>query len=74
MAKRFKGVGCMVECNDCFDYALEIYLRGEIGKADIRKLSVDRHKLKGCRDFVVNEIKKTEDLLIALREKLRNLS
>lgn len=38
----------MIDCEDCYEYANKIYLRGEIESCDIHKLVIDRHVLKGC--------------------------
>jgi hypothetical protein len=38
----------MIDCEECFEYANKIFERGEIESADIHKLMLDRHVLKGC--------------------------
>lgn len=62
----------MVNCEECHGYAKKIYERGEIGATDINKLALDRHILKGCKELLKNEIRKTEDHLIDLREMLNS--
>lgn len=38
----------MIDCEECHNYAKKIYERGEISAAEINKLALDRHILKGC--------------------------
>ena len=51
-------------CEECYEYAHKIYVRGEIGRADIPRLAIDRHVLKGCAHVMDN------NKIIARLEKL----
>lgn len=45
----------MMNCEECYDYAHKIYVRGEIGRVDIPKVAIDRHILKGCDHVLDNK-------------------
>ncbi len=60
----------MIDCKECNEYAQMIFDRGEIEQDEISTLVLNRHILKGCKELIKDEIRKTEDHLIGLRELL----
>jgi hypothetical protein len=62
----------MIDCKECNDYAEMLLKRGDIEQQDVNKVALDRHILKGCKEIIENEIRKTEDRLIELREMLND--
>ncbi|MGC2661770.1 MAG: hypothetical protein WA324_27750 [Bryobacteraceae bacterium] len=59
-----------IDCRECNEYAQLIFDRGEITQDEINNLVMNRHILRGCKEAIANEIRKTEDHLIELREML----